>query len=51
VPPTAPIVTLQPGAVSDLKPGDIVFVNAIAEGGTITAKLILVGGDSVAPPI
>lgn len=51
VPPTAPIVNLQPGAVSDLKPGDIVFVNAIADGGKSTAKLILVGSDGVAPPI
>jgi hypothetical protein len=51
VPPTAPIVNLQPGAVSDLKPGDIVFVNAIADGGKTTAKLILVGSDGVAPAI
>lgn len=51
VPPTAPIVNLQPGAVSDLKPGDIVFVNAIADGGKTTAKLILVDRDGVAPPI
>jgi hypothetical protein len=33
VPPTAPIVKVQPGAVSDLKIGDGVFVNAIADGG------------------
>jgi hypothetical protein len=37
--------------MSDLKPGDIVFVNAIADGGKTTAKLILVGSDGVAPPI
>ena len=51
VPPTAPIVTLQPGAVSDLKVGDGVFVNAIADGGKTTAGLILVGSDGVVPPI
>jgi hypothetical protein len=51
VPPTAPIVNLQFGTVSDLKPGDIVFVNAIVDAGTTTAKLILVGSDGVAPPI
>jgi hypothetical protein len=51
VPPTAAIVTLQPGAVSDLKPGDVVFVNALADGGKSTAKLILVGAAGVAPPI
>jgi len=51
VPPTAPVVNLQFGVVSDLKPGDIVFVNAIVDGGTTTAKLILVGSDGVAPPI
>jgi hypothetical protein len=51
LPPTAPVVTLQPGAVSDLKTGDVVFVNAIADGGKTTAKLILVGAAGVAPPI
>jgi hypothetical protein len=51
VPPTAPIVNLLPGAMSDLKPGAIVFVNAIADGGNTTAKLILVGTAGVAPAI
>jgi hypothetical protein len=51
VPPTAPVVTLQPGAASDLKAGDKVFVNAIVDGGKTTAALILVGSDSFAPPI
>jgi hypothetical protein len=51
VPPTAPVVTLQPGTASDLKAGDKVFVNAIADGGKTTAALILVGSDSFAPPI
>jgi hypothetical protein len=51
VPPTAPVVKLQPGAASDLKPGDTVFVNASADNGKATAELILVGSSGVAPPI
>jgi hypothetical protein len=51
VPPTAPVVTLQFGAVSDLKPGDGVFVNATADGGKTTAGLIIVGTDGAVPPI
>jgi hypothetical protein len=51
VPPTAPVVKLQPGAASDLKPGDTVFVNASADNGKTTAELILVGSSGVAPPI
>jgi hypothetical protein len=51
VPPTAPVVTLQLGAGSDLKPGDKVFVNAIVDGGKTTAVLFLVGTPSFAPPI
>jgi hypothetical protein len=51
VPPTAPVVTLQIGAVSDIKPGDAVFVNATADGGRTTAGLIIVGPDGVVPPI
>jgi hypothetical protein len=50
-PPTASIVKVQPGAVSDLKVGDGVFVNAIADGGKTTAGLILIGSDGVVPPI
>jgi hypothetical protein len=51
VPPTAPVVTLQIGGVSDIKPGDAVFVNATADGGKTTAGLIIVGADGVLPPI
>jgi hypothetical protein len=51
VPATAPVVTLQIGAVSDIKPGDGVFVNATANGGKTTAGLIIVGTDGVVPPI
>ncbi len=51
VPPTASIVKVQPGAVSDLKTGDGVFVNAMADGGRTTAGLILIGSGGVVPPI
>jgi hypothetical protein len=51
VPPTASIVTMQFGGVSDIKPGDGVFVNAVADGGKTTAGLIIVGSDGVVPPI
>jgi hypothetical protein len=51
VPPTAPVVTLQIGAVSDIKPGDAVFVNAVAEGGKTSAGLIIFGAKGVLPPI
>lgn len=51
VPPTAPVVKLQPGAASDLKPSDTVFVNSSADNGKTTAELILVGSSGVAPPI
>jgi hypothetical protein len=51
VPPTAPVVTLQFGGVSDIKPGAGVFVNATADGGKTTAGLIIVGTDGAVPPI
>jgi hypothetical protein len=51
VPPTASVVTLQFGALSDIKPGDGVFVNAISDGGKTTAGLIIIGTDVAVPPI
>jgi hypothetical protein len=51
VPPTAPVVTLQPGTGSDLKAGDKVFVNAVVDGGKTIAFLFLVGSPNFAPPI
>jgi hypothetical protein len=51
VPPTAPVVTLQIGAVSDLKPGYGVFVNATTDGGRTSADLIIIGADGAVPPI
>ena len=43
VPSTASIVTIQFGAVSDIKPGVGVFVNAAVDGGKTAAGLIIVG--------
>jgi hypothetical protein len=51
VPPTAPVVTLNICAVSDIKPGDAVFVNAVVDDGKTTAGLIIVGAAGALPPI
>jgi hypothetical protein len=51
VPPTAQIVTMQFGALSDIKPGVGVFVNAVADGGKTAAGLIIVGTQGAVPPI
>jgi hypothetical protein len=51
VPQTAPIVTLKPGTIADLKAGDAVFVNAVADGSKTTAALIIAGRNGDVPPI
>jgi hypothetical protein len=51
VPPTASIVTMQFGGVSDIKPGVGVFVNAAVDGGKTAAGLIIVGTQGAVPPI
>jgi len=51
VPPTAPIVTFVPGAMSDVKPGQTVFVNGMTDGHTVTANAVAVGMDGVTPPM
>jgi hypothetical protein len=51
VPPTAQIVTIQFGAVSDIKPGVGVFVNAAVDGGKTAAGLIIIGTLGAVPPI
>lgn len=51
VPPTASIVTMRFGTVSDIKPGTGIFVNAVADGGTTTAGLIIIGTPGAVPPI
>jgi hypothetical protein len=51
VPPTASIVTMRFGAVSDIKPGVGVFANAVSDGGKTAAGLIIVGTPGAVPPI
>jgi hypothetical protein len=51
VPPTAPIVTFQPGAMSDLKTGSVVFIIATKDDGKITADRINIGTEGVNPPM
>ncbi len=51
VPPTAPIVTFVPGAMSDVKPGQTVFVNGMTNGQTVTANAVAVGVDGATPPM
>jgi hypothetical protein len=51
VPPTAPIVTYQPGERAELKPGAAVFINADSHDGTVTANIVAVGIEGVKPPM
>jgi hypothetical protein len=51
VPPTASIVTMKFGTVSDIKLGVGIFVNAVADSGTTTADLIIIGTAGAVPPI
>ena len=51
VPPTAPIVTYEPGARSEVTPGAYVFVNGISQDGKVTANAVAVGIDGVTPPM
>ncbi|OSQ39733.1 hypothetical protein [Thalassospira mesophila] len=51
VPPTAPVVALQIGSKADLATGAAVFVVALKDGTTTTAKLVAVGKGGVIPPM
>ena len=51
VPPSAPVVAVEPADVSALKPGAKVFVIAAVDGDKLDAKRILVGKDGVTPPM
>ncbi len=51
VPPTSPIVTLQPGSLSDLAPGKTIFVNGLNDGGKVTAVSVVIGTKGVNPPM
>lgn len=51
VPPTAPIVSYQTGDKAELKPGAVVFVNALRDGDALTARSVAVGIDGAKPPM
>jgi hypothetical protein len=51
VPPTAPIVTFEPGAQSDLKAGTTVFVATTTDGGKTTVDRVVMGTEGVNPPM
>jgi hypothetical protein len=51
VPPTAPIVTYEPGERSDVTPGSAVFVSGVSQDGKVTANAVAVGVDGVTPPM
>ena len=51
VPPTAPVVSLQPGDMSLVKKGDTVFVAGSEDAGKITARFVAVGTESAKPPM
>lgn len=51
VPPTAPIVALQPAERPAVTPGAHVFIRASADGGTTTADFVAVGKDGLTPPM
>ncbi len=51
VPPTAPIVALQPAEMSAVKKGDSVFVAGTQDEGKITAGFVAVGTEGAKPPM
>ena len=50
VPPTAPIVSLLPGTLSDVPKGAYVFVDAAQNGSSLTAQLVAAGVGGLKPP-
>jgi hypothetical protein len=53
VPPQAPVVSLEPGDVSLLRPGGHVFVPSAKRGpeGILSANVVAVGKDGLVPPM
>jgi hypothetical protein len=51
VPPTAPIVTFQPGTKDQVAKGDDVFIKATETGSGLVANTVAVGVDGVKPPM
>ena len=51
VPPTAPVVTLSPGTMADVKQGSAVFIVAMKDAGKVEANMVAVGKNGVKPPM
>src|SRR5712671_1800836 len=51
LPPTAPVVMVAPGAKSDVTVGTVVFINAVQQGGKVSAAAIFAGVNGATPPI
>ena len=51
VPPSAPVVALEPADVSVLKPGAKIFLVAALDGQKLDAKRVMVGENGVTPPM
>lgn len=51
VPPTAPIVGFEPDTFADVTKGKVVFVGASNDDGKLTANAVIVGTESVPPPM
>lgn len=50
VPPTAPVVSLNPADRSDLSEGAYVFVDAVRDGSSLSAGLVAAGVGELRPP-
>ena len=53
VPPQAPVVRLEPGYASLLRPGGHVFVPSAARrpDGTLSTNVVAIGRDGLVPPM
>lgn len=51
VPPTAPVVTFQPGTMADVAGGNTVFIVANNDDGKLTANSVNVGTPGANPPM
>ena len=51
MPPTAPIVTFQPGTKALVTKGNDVFIKATQSGSGLEANTVAVGVDGVKPPM
>jgi len=51
VPPTVPVVTFKPGAMTDVAKDAKVFVVITKDEGKVTANVVAVGADGITPPM